>query len=259
MAPRHAAAVLVSAAVLCLSVSTPAGAQTGSITASAHARARPGSIAVVRPRPLTGVHACSAPTVNEGVAWRTVYRSRGMDEDEAKGVLAELHDSLISVARDRPDDVELQYLLAVVAGSRAEVEGGRTRVRMASEMHRRIQNVLALDPDHPGAYHLLGRLHAAVLRMDGFTRFVATRLMGGGELGDASWEDARLLLEMAVAGAPCVPDHHYELARLYAEQGDVRRAVDRLHDLLTLIRPDGPFGDVYRKGRILLDRLEGRP
>lgn len=54
-----------------------------------------------------------------------------------------------------------------------------------------------------------------------------------------------------------MPDHHYELARLYAEQGDIRHARDRLADLLMLARPDGPFADVYRKGRILLASLEG--
>lgn len=245
MTARHAAAALVLVALLGLFASVGASAQTGAIV-------------LPRPEPLSGVHACSAPAVNGGDAWRTVYRTRRLDAEEAKRVLAELHDSLIREARDRPEDVDLQYLLAAVAGSRADVEGGRTRVRMASEMHRRISNVLARDPDHAGAYHLLGRLHAAVLRMDGFTRFVATRIMGGGELGGASWDEARLLLEMAVAGAPCVPDHHYELARLYAEQGDVRPAMDRLEDLLTLTRPDGPFADVHRKGRVLLERLEGR-
>ena len=124
-------------------------------------------------------------------------------------------------------------------------------------MYRRVRDVLRAEPTHPGAHHLLGRLHAAVLRMDGFTRFVATRLMGGGELAGASWDDARTSLEVAAAGAPCVPDHHYELARLYAERGEVEPAVHRLRDLLALAGPDGPYGDVHRKGRQLLASLEG--
>ena len=62
-----------------------------------------------------------------------------------------------------------------------------------------------------------------------------------------------------MVGAPCVPDHHYELARLYAEQGQVRPAREQLRDLLALAAPDGPYADVHEKGRALLSRLEGTP
>ena len=43
----------------------------------------------------------------------------------------------------------------------------------------------------------------------------------GDALDGASWETAETLLEAAVQGDPCVPDHHFELARVYAHTGDV--------------------------------------
>ena len=220
--------------------------------------AQSGSISVVEPRRLAGVHSCRAPHVEEGEAWSTVFAARAMDENDAGATLARLHDSLRLEAVASPRDVDVQYLTAVVAGLRADLEGGRSAVRHATEMYRRAQAVLDIEPGHPGAHHLVGRLHAAVLRMDGFTRFVATRLFGGGELAGASWEEARLRLERAVTKAPCVPDHYYELARLYAERGEERSAVDALRDLLLLAGPEGPYADVYRKGRRLLERLEDR-
>lgn len=225
---------------------------------ASEASAQMPAIGLVSPRPLTGAKACAAAEVKEGDAWRTLLAARQMDDDGARRVLAELHDSLSLELQARPEDVGLRYLTGVVAGSRADVEGGRSAIALAQEMARHVEAILEIEPDHAGAHHLLGRLHAAVLRMDGFTRFVATRLLGGGELAGASWEEARMRLEVAVAGAPCVPDHHYELARLYAERGEVRPAVARLHDLLSLADPQGPYADVHRKGRTLLARLEGR-
>jgi len=222
------------------------------------ASAQMSAIALVNPRPLSGAKACAVAEVKEGDAWRTLLAARQMDDDRARRVLTQLHDSLTLEVGARPGDVVLRYLTGVVAGSRADVEGGRAAVALAKEMGRHVEAILEVEPAHAGAHHLLGRLHAAVLRMDGFTRFVATRLLGAGELAGASWEEARTRLEVAVAGAPCVPDHHYELARLYAERGEVRPAVARLHDLLSLADPEGPYADVHRKGRRLLARLEGR-
>lgn len=247
-AVAFAAAALAAEASAQMRTVSPTGPAWGEVRA----------VSLSKPRPLAGIHACAGSKVEDGNAWRTLLAARQMDDDRAREVLAELHDSLTREVQARPDDIDLQYLAGVVAGSRADVEGGRTAVALAQEMSRRIRRILEVEPDHPGAHHLLGRLHAAVLRMDGFTRFVATRLLGGGELASASWEEARARLELAVAGAPCVPDHHYELARLYAERGEVRPAIEQLQSLLELAEADGLYADVHRKGRVLLARLEGR-
>jgi len=216
-----------------------------------------GRVTLVDPLPRAGVRGCASAEVEDGSTWSAVYRARQTDEERAKTFLAALHDSLALEVEGSPADVGVQYLLAVVIGVRTDLEGGRTGIGLAKQMHRQVRIVLELDPSHPGAHHLLGRLHAAVLRLDGVSRFVATRLLGGSELRGASWDAARQGLEKAVVGAPCVPDHHYELARLYAEQGDRERAIERLRDAVELARPDGPFADVHSKGRLLLARLEG--
>jgi hypothetical protein len=67
---------------------------------------------------------------------------------------------------------------------------------------------------------MMGKLHASVLRLGGFKRFLANTLLGGSALKDASWDRAQGLLEVAVREDPCVPEHHFELARVYAHRGD---------------------------------------
>ena len=84
--------------------------------------------------------------------------------------------------------------------------------------------VLELDPRHAGASYMLGRLHASVLRLGGFKRFMAKQLFGGGALEGASWEEAQRLLEVAVVEDPCVSEHHFELAQVYAQRGDASGA-----------------------------------
>lgn len=210
-------------------------------------------------RPTAGLLSCRSYNGMSRPGWDAFFRARRLDGDRAKEALERLQDSVTLEAEARPADVRLQYLLAVIIGSRTDVEGGRESIRLAESLHRQAAVVLALDPKHPGAHHLLGRLNAAILRMDGFARFVATRVLGADQLAGASWEEARLRLEAAVVGDPCVPDYHYELARLYAERGDRGSAVKRLRDVLRLAAPDGPFADVHAKGATLLARLEKKP
>ena len=51
--------------------------------------------------------------------------------------------------------------------------------------------------------------------MNGVMRWLATNLLGGSTLKQASWEEAELNLAYAEQSAPEVPDHHLQLARVY--------------------------------------------
>jgi predicted Zn-dependent protease len=86
------------------------------------------------------------------------------------------------------------------------------------------QRVLELDPSHAGASYMLGRIHSSIKRMGGFKKFMARQLYGGEALEGASWDEAQRLLEVAVREDPCVPEHHFELARVYEARGDAEGA-----------------------------------
>jgi hypothetical protein len=147
--------------------------------------------------------------------------ARVRDLDDPRTVEAEL-DSLESEARrgatESPNDAAAQYRLAAVMGAGLDLEDGLSKVSGASELHDQVARVLALDPEHAGASYMLGKMHASVLRLSGFKRFMAKTELGGDAMGDASWETALPRLELAVRKEPCVPEHHFELARAYAAQ-----------------------------------------
>jgi len=237
-------AALVSATLVVAPVATYAQSRTVPVT-------------LVAVEPIRGIGACSTRDDHGSPTWQRFLEARALDDDEeSKRVFAALADTLRAEADLRPSDVEAQYALAAVLGAYAEAEEGRAKVRAAKALHDQLEVVFALDPRHPGAHHLLGRLHAAVRRMDGFTRFIASRFLGGGALSGASWAQARRGLEAAVLGDPCVPDHHYELARLYAERGHPVAARERLLGLLALPRSGPAYAEVFEQGRALLETLD---
>lgn len=194
--------------------------------------------------PAIPMMACRGQGGLEGPVWAIVLAAMAAEDRKPwRPTVRALEDSLATRAAEKPDDVESQFLYAVALGARTEVESGRTQVAKAEELHGQLQRVLAIDPDHPGAQHLVGRLHAAVMRLGGFKRFIATRLLGGGVLSSASWDNARDHLVEAEVGDPCVPDHHYELAKLYLETGSRAEARDELEHVMFLIA-----GDARRRG-----------
>jgi hypothetical protein len=244
--PRHGKGALRAVLLLCaallavLSVPRATSGQT------------PG-VKLFEPKPASMVTRCEGGGIWQDPVVEAVREVLALsDKEEARARLLAWQDTLGRVAKTRPDDPQAQFRLAVALGARAEVEGGATRVRVAKQLGSQVDVVLALNPAHPGALHLRGRLHAAVLRLDGVKRFVATRIMGAGELGAASWEEARANLEAAEAADPCMSEHHYELARLYDELGDAAGAAREIGHVLAL-PPRGAYDrSVLAKAQRLL-------
>lgn len=131
-------------------------------------------------------------------------------------------------------EVGRRFALAVVLGLRADREGGKTKVAIATELKKELEATLALDPEHGRARHMRGRLHAGVLRMSRFTRWLATSLLGGGELKKATWADAERDLVFAELQVPEVSDHHLQLARLYRDTKRPELALAEVEHVLAM-------------------------
>ena len=116
------------------------------------------------------------------------------------------------------------FHLARALGRTALSVGVRDRVRYAVEIRRCAQNALAINPDHPGALHVLGMWNAEVKRLSGFELFMARRFLGGGVLGQANWKDAVTYMERAVAVDPDRIAHQLDLAGIYADIGETDKA-----------------------------------
>jgi len=137
-----------------------------------------------------------------------------------------------AVAAD--DQTNRRYALAVVLGLRANVEGGKTKVQAAASLSDELDVILEREPDHAGARHMLGRLHAGIRRMGRITRWLATNLMGGDELSRATWETAEANLVYAEEHAPHVADHHLQLALLYRDTGRPELAAEEVSHVLDI-------------------------
>jgi hypothetical protein len=137
------------------------------------------------------------------------------------------------IARD-PDDLEARWWRVAAMGLLVDEESARGKVRLAGAIRDEAEEILARDPDHPGGHHALGRLHSGVLRINPVLRFVALRLFGEGELGNATWEDAERHMKQARAAVPCALIHRWELSRSYAYQGKDEAALAELRALLAL-------------------------
>jgi hypothetical protein len=152
-------------------------------------------------------------------------------------------------------DIGRRYALAVVLGLRANAEGGQTKVSAASDLSMELDTILAAEPGHAGARHMLGRLHAGVRRMSRVTRWIATNLLGGDELKRATWEAAEENLVYAERQLPDVPDHHLQLALLYRDTERPQLAMTELEHVLALEPRSELEGEVLAEAREVMADL----
>ena len=155
-------------------------------------------------------------------------------------------------------DVQGWFVLANAIGRASLTRSSRERVRRAAEIRDAARRAVALDPRHAGAWHVLGRWHAEVMRLSGVQRFFARSFLGGRALGDASWDSATVYLERAVALDPERLVHRVALAAVYADRGRYTDARAQLDAAARLADVDYGDGRERQAGDELLIRIEGR-
>lgn len=218
--------------------------------------APPVRAAPVEPLSLSGVCGNRALVADPVVDRVSTLLSAAAHPEDADTLLRELEAQVRRSLASAPSSADVRYRLAAVLGARTDLAEGRGQLRLAEELHQAVRAVLEVDPNHPGAHHILGRLNAAAMRIGGFQRFLARHLFGGELADEASWERARLHLKQAEDGAPCVPDHHYELARLYAERGEPQRSLEEVAHVLALTAHDrSRWRDLRSKAEALAGEL----
>jgi tetratricopeptide (TPR) repeat protein len=138
------------------------------------------------------------------------------------------------------------FALAAAVGRASLTMGKKERIRRAREIRDEAQRAIDLNPRHDGAYHILGRWNAEIMRLSGLSRFFAKRLLGAGIFGEASWEGAVSNMERAVALDPGRLYHRLELAEIYVDRKRYDDARSELAQLAAL--PNREIMDsVYRR------------
>jgi len=150
-----------------------------------------------------------------------------------------------SVAADS-NGSEGHFAVAATVGRASLTMGKKERIRRAKIIHDEALRTIELDPDHDGAYHILGRWNAEIMRLSGLSRFFAKSFLGAGIFREASWEAAITNLQRAVELDPARIYHRLELARIYADRKRYQEARDQLAQIEAL--PDRELLDpVYRE------------
>ncbi|HET7874930.1 MAG TPA: tetratricopeptide repeat protein [Methylomirabilota bacterium] len=114
--------------------------------------------------------------------------------------------------------VEGHFALAAAVGRASLTMGKKERIRRAALIRDEARRAIAIDSTYDGAYHVLGRWHAEIMRLSGFSRFFAKSFLGAGVFKEASWDSAVANLEKAVALDPRRIYHRLELAQVYADR-----------------------------------------
>ena len=138
------------------------------------------------------------------------------------------------------------FALAAAVGRASLTMGKKERIRRARVIHDEALRAIALNPRHDGAYHILGRWNAEIMRLSGLSRFFAKNLLGAGIFSEASWDGAISNMEHAVALDPGRLYHRLELAEIYVDRKRYADARAQLTALEAL--PDREIMDsVYRR------------
>jgi tetratricopeptide (TPR) repeat protein len=125
-----------------------------------------------------------------------------------------------------PASAEAHFQLARAIGRNALTMGPRDKVRYAREVREEALESLRLDPKHAGSLHVMGVWNAEVMRLNGFTRLVAKKLLGGQIFNEANWDNAQSYLERAVAVDPNRIAHRLDLAAVYADRDQKAKAIE---------------------------------
>ncbi len=138
-------------------------------------------------------------------------------------------------------NVEGRTWLAATLGYLALHAGTKDQVRLTSEMHQEIQHVLRLDVNNDAAYSMLGSMYRALGNVSWVQRQLAALFVGS--IPDGGFEEGEAALQKAIALAPDVMRHHYELGVLYLDWGKKesgKAALERAASLPIRVAIDRP-------------------
>jgi tetratricopeptide (TPR) repeat protein len=123
---------------------------------------------------------------------------------------------------------------AAALGNIAMYEGGKTKIRLTHEIRNELDLAIRLNPSDDIAYSILGSFYIALGDVSWIERQLAAIFLG--RLPEGGFPEAEQALRKAIALAPDVIRHHFELGRLYLLMGrdsDARTELQRV----TALRP----------------------
>jgi tetratricopeptide (TPR) repeat protein len=186
----------------------------------------------------------------------------------------ETPDSVKDAARDRlyqraevlarravavnPKGPDGYFVLSNAVGRAALTKSPKERVKVANEIYDYSTTALGIDHRHDGAFHVLGRWNAEIMRLSSVERFFAKSFMGGKRFNAASWDEAQKYLERAVELNPTFIYHRLDLAEVYIDRRRYAEARAQLEKIPSLPRRDASDPMYTRDAQRLLAGIQGK-
>lgn len=173
-----------------------------------------------------------------------------------------LYDRSVVLARRavvlEPKSADAWFVLANAIGRAALTKSKREQVRRAVEIQKDALTAIGLDQNHDGAYHVLGRWNAEIMRLSGTERFFAKSFMGGSVFSEASWNNAQMYMLRAVTLNPVWIYHRLDLGLVYVDVENYAGAREQFEMIATL--PVADVGDpMYKRdAAAMLTRIAGK-
>ena len=159
-----------------------------------------------------------------------------------------------AVAAD-PQGADGHFALAAATGRASLALGTEARIRQAGIIRKEALRTIELNPKHDGAYHIMGRWNAEIMRLSGLSRFFARNFLGARVFKEASWNKAIAYMQKAVDLDPGRIYHHLELALIYADRKRAADAEIQLHAVESLQAREVMDSMYKRQGAELRRRL----
>ena len=209
---------------------------------------------VPAPGPVAGLHdAALERRVEEGVH-AALLATDGDARDAHLDAAEEVARALVAAY---PESADSHYWLSVVKGIRTEYSNPFKKLSTGPEVLDATVRTLELDSLHAGGHEMMGRLHAAVMRLPWPIRQLALRMGLGDALGDASWDEAERHFRVAVAQDARAHEPRLELAKLLVQRDRPAEAVPFLEELSALEVGGEVERRVRAEGDSLLAELRG--
>lgn len=195
--------------------------------------------------------------------WRGALTLLDLGEQIPDSSKGKERDSLYSLAERyaaravaaNPQGADGHFALAAAIGRASLTLGTEARIREAGIIRKEALRTIELNPKHDGAYHILGRWNAEIMRLSGLSRFFARNFLGAGVLKEASWSKAIANMQKAVMLDPGRIYHRLELARIYADRKRLTDAEIQLHAVESLPAREVMDSMYKRQGAELRRRL----
>jgi tetratricopeptide (TPR) repeat protein len=181
--------------------------------------------------------------------------SKGTDRDSLYSLAERYATRAVSIM---PDGAEGHFALAAAIGRVSLSLGPEARIRRSGDIRKEALRTIELDPTHDGAYHILGRWSAEIMRLSGLSRFFARNFLGAGIFKQASWKQATANMQKAVELDSGRIYHRFELARIYADRKRLADAEIQLHAVESLPVRELMDSSYKRQGAELRRRLAKR-